>query len=338
MNSNSMYVGIDLHKRSFSFGIMDKFGKRLGEGRLATTAGAVADFASRLDKRYQVALEPLGNSYWFMDQLCPYAGSLHLANPHKVRLIAESRLKNDRIDAWILADLLRVGYLPEVYIPSQEVITWRRLIAHRIRLVRDRTRWRNRILNVLSREGLGVTVKDAFGKRGRAELDQLPLSRLARRFVDDMLVSHDLVGKQLESVEAEIAAVSDTDFVCRLLQTIDGVGPFTALAVRATVGEMSRFKSAKAFAAYTGLIPGYRHSAEKVHNGPITKQGSPMLRWVLLQGVNHFKRHTDYLQRLYARVCFRSSTAKARVAVAHAMVRMIYHVWMEARPYYRSGQ
>jgi len=336
MSSNSIYVGIDLHKRSFAFVMLDGDGRRLTQGSCSTEGGEVCDFARRLDRRHQVVLEPLANSFWLIEQLVPYAGGVYLANPYKVRLIAESRLKNDRIDAWILADLLRVGYLPVVYIPTAEVIGWRRLISHHIRLVRDRTHWRNRILGLIDHEGLRVTVSDAFGKRGRAEVDQLPLSPQTRRFVDDLLVSHDLVSRQLDDVDAEIEAISGSDTICRLLQTMDGIGPFTALAIRAAVGDMKRFKSPKAFAAYTGLIPSYRQSAETIHNGSITKQGVSTLRWALLQGVNHAVRHTDYLQRLYRRLCFRSSVAQARVAVAHAMARMIYHVWMEARPYYRS--
>jgi len=336
MSSNNIYVGIDLHKRSFSFVMLNSVGSRLKEGRYEVELGAVRAFASGLDARHHVALEPLNNSYWFLDQLRPYVGHIHLANPYKVRLIAESRLKNDRIDAWVLADLLRVGYLPTVYIPSPEVMVWRRLVANHIRLVRDRTRWRNRILDLVAGEGLRITVKDAFGKRGRMELDQLPLSSQSRQFVDDMLVSHDLLTSQLERVDTEIERVNDGDPICTLLRTIDGIASFTALAVRATVGEMSRFRSPKAFGSYTGLVPGYRQSGDKTYNGSITKQGASLLRWVLLQGVNHFKRKNERLERLYQRLCFRGSVAKARVAVAHAMARIIYHVWTEARPYYRS--
>lgn len=336
MDEGNIYVGIDLHKRSFAFVMLDSTGRRLRQGHGSTELGEVCDFAAGLDRRHQVVLEPLANSFWFVEQVRPYSGSVQLANPYKVRLIAQSRLKNDRIDAWILADLLRVGYLPTVYIPGEEVIMWRRLIGHHMRLVHDRTQLRNRIVGMIDREGLQVSAADAFGKRGREELDQLPLSSCSRRFVEELLVQHDLLCHQLEGVDSEIKAISDNDSICCLLQTIDGIGPFTALAIRAAVGEMKRFKSAKAFAAYTGLIPSYRQSAETIHNGSITKQGVSTLRWALLQGVNHAVRHSDYLKRLYTRLCFRSSVAKARVAVAHAMARMIYHVWAEARPYYRS--
>lgn len=335
MAKSSMYVGIDLHKRKFDFVMMDPSGEVGKQGSRSTDAGPVLEFASSLTMRHEVVLEPLENSYWFMRQLQPYAGSVHLANPGKVRLIAESRLKNDRIDARILADLLRVGYLPEVYIPEEEVQQWRCLIQHRIRLVRDRTRLKNRIIGLLNREGHRVLVSDAFGKQGRAQIDSFELSASLRRMVDSNLVTSDLLSSQISVLDKEIKQIGHADPIVDNLCTIDGIGYFTALAIRAIVGRMDRFRSVKAFASYTGLIPGYRQSAERVHHGSITKQGSPTLRWLLLQAVPHAVRHSDYLKRMYYRLCYRSSVAKARVAVAHALARIIYHVWMEARPYYR---
>ncbi len=335
MSDDKVYVGIDLHKRSFSFVMLSGSGEQLSEGKRATSFEAVCDFGSRLDYRHQVALEPLENSYWFMDQLRPYAGSLHLANAGKVRLIAESRLKNDRIDARILADLLRVGYLPEVYIPNYTICQWRCLVSHRIRLVRDRTRVKNRILGLLNRAGHHITAADPFGKKGRQQLEALELSPALRAMVDDHLTHLDLLTAQITRQDGKIAQIADGDAIVQVLTTIDGIGEFTGVAIRALVGEMARFRSVKAFAAYTGLIPGYRCSADTVRNGSITKQGNSTLRWLLIQAVPHAIRHSDYLKRLYYRVCLRSSVGKAKVAVAHALARIIYHVWTEARPYYR---
>lgn len=278
----NIWLGIDLHKRSFTYVMMDVGGRRLRQGHVETTREAVCDFAAGLDRRYQVVLEPLASSYWFVEQLRPYSGSVHLANPYKVRLIAQSRLRNDRIDAWILADLLRVGYLPTVYIPAEEVIEWRRLIGHHMHLVHDRTQLRNRILGMIDREGLQLSAADAFGRRDREQLDQLPLTGSTRRFVDESLVEHDLLSSQLVGVDSEIKTISDRDSICRLLQTIDGINPFAALATRAAVGDIKRFKSAKALAAHTGLIPSYQQSAETIHTGSITKQGVPT--WAPMPG------------------------------------------------------
>lgn len=335
MSKDNIYVGIDLHKLNFTFVMLGEDGQELSCGRRTTEAGEIADFASCLDYRHHVVMEPLENCYWVMGFMRPYAGSICLANSYKVRLIAESRLKNDRIDARILADLLRVGYLPKAYIPDDQLIGWRCLVSHHIQLVRDRTRLKNRILSLINREGHRLSVKDAFGKRGREEIDSLPLCSNLRRMVDTNLTQVDLLTSQLKTLDKEIEEIGKSDRIIELLRSIDGIGYFSALAIRAAVGDMKRFKNARSFAAYTGLIPSYRASAEVTYHGHITKRGVPYLRWVLVESVNHAIRHCDYLKRLYQRICFRSSVGKARVAVAHALARIIFHVWTEARPYHR---
>jgi transposase len=335
MARGNIYVGIDLHKYVFSYAMLDESGAKIESGKRTTSPAAVCEFAAALDSRHQVVLEPLTNSFWFASEMAPFAGSVHLANSYKVKLIAASRLKNDRIDAQILADLLRVGYLPEVYIPSPEVLRWRSLVSHRIRLVRDRIRLKNRILGIINREGHQVKASDVASRKGRAELDSLKISTSLRRMVDDYLMNLDLLSSQIKGLDEEIEQIVAADRISQLLETIDGIGAFTALAIRAAVGEMSRFKSFKAFASYTGLIPGYRQSADSIRNTSITKQGVTTLRWLLIQAVPHAAAKSDYLRRLYYRILFRSSVGKAKVAVAHALARIIYHVWMEARPYYR---
>ncbi|MFQ6008004.1 MAG: transposase, partial [Candidatus Zixiibacteriota bacterium] len=169
----------------------------------------------------------------------------------------------------------------------------------------------------------------------RQQLDALELSPSLRAMVDDHLTHLDVLIVQIEQLDKKISQIADSDEIVRLLTTIDGIGEFTGVAIRAIVGEMTRFRSMKAFEAYTGLIPWYRCSAETIRNGSITKQGNSTLRWLLLQAVPHAIRHSDYLKRLYYRICLRSSVGKAKVAVAHALARIIYHVWTEARPYYR---
>jgi transposase len=222
-----------------------------------------------------------------------------------------------------------------VYIPNDTIRRWRCLVSHRIRLVRDRTRIKNRILGVINHEGHRLAAADPFGKKGRQELEALPLSPSVRSMGDDYVTHLDLLTAQIEQLDKKIFQRAGSDEIVGLLTTVDGIGEFTGVAIRAIVGEMARFRSVKAFGAYTGLIPGYRCSADTGRNGSITKQGNSTLRWLLIQAVPHAIRHSDYRKRLYYRVCFRSSVGKAKVAVAHALARIIYHVWTEARPYYR---
>jgi transposase len=296
---------------------------------------AVGEFARQLDHRHQVVVEPVENCYWFMSQLGPDVGGVHVANPGRVRLIAESRLKNDRIDAHILADLLRVRYLPEVHIPSDEVQRWRRLVSHRVVMVRDRARYKHRLRGLIGREGFRVRARDILGRSGRAALASLPLPAEVRVMVDRQVDLADRITEQLQPIDAEIERIGRSDEVVCRLTTIDGISWFMGLAIRCTVDRMDRFKSYKAFAAYTGLVPSYRQSGETTHTGGITKQGSRLLRWTLLQAVPHACHRNEYLRRMYARLCYRSSRGRARVAVAHALARIIYHVWTERRDYYR---
>jgi transposase len=333
---DNIFVGVDLHKRSSWEVRLSSDGVELGHRRWSSDGEGVGGFAESLDGRHRVVVEPVENSYWFLDLVAGYAGSVHIANPARVRLIAESRLKNDRMDARILADLLRVGYLPEVYIPGEEVQSWLRLISCRVSVVRDRTRLKNRIIGLISREGFILKSSDAFGRRGRRELSELPLSSSLRCLVDSQLAVVDVLTEQLKGLDDQIEAIACGDLITCRLRTIDGLGAFSALAIRAVVDRMERFRSAKAFASYTGLVPSYRQSGEVCHTGCITKQGSRLLRWVLIQAVPHAMRHNEYLKHLYGRLCFRSSVSRARVAVAHALARIIYHVWTEERSYYRT--
>jgi transposase len=115
---------------------------------------------------------------------------------------------------------------------------------------------------LINGEGQKIDAADAFGRKGRSELDSVELSSSTRRIVDNLLTNLDLLTVQIKDLDVEIEGVAEIDPVVKLLKTIDGVGSFTALAIRSAIGEIERFRSAKAFASYTGLIPGYRHSGD----------------------------------------------------------------------------
>jgi len=250
-------------------------------------------------------------------------------------LIAESKSKSDHVDAMILAKLIKAGFLPKSYIPSDETMTWRDMSHHRHCLVKDRTRLKNRVSSSINREGFQISVSDLFGKKGREEIDSLDLSAAARDKINDDLVCIDLLTLQLEKLDQRIMEISESDEVITLLRTIDGIGHILGFTIKAIVGEMFRFKSEKAFANYSGLVPSHRQSGKTTRTGPITKRGPNLLRWALIQAVPHAVRKSDYLKRKYNRIIYKSSCGKAKVAAAHDLAKIVYHVWTEARPYYR---
>ena len=125
--------------------------------------------------------------------------------------------------------------------------------------------------------------------------------------------------------------ISESDEVITLLKTIDGIGHILGFTIKAIVGEMFRFKSEKAFANYSGLVPSHGQSGKTTRTGPITKRGPNLLRWALIQAVPHAVRKSDYLKRKYNRIIYKSSCGKAKVAAAHDLAKIVYHVWTEAR-------
>ncbi len=335
MSENNVYVGIDLHKRNFNYVMIPEKDGNMSCGKGKTTRLDVMEFASKLTANHHVTLEPVENWYWFIKLIRPFAGSVELANPYKLRLIAESKSKSDHVDAMILAKLIKAGFLPKSYIPSDETMTWRDMSHHRHCLVKDRTRLKNRVSSSINREGFQISVSDLFGKKGREEIDSLDLSAAARDKINDDLVCIDLLTLQLEKLDQRIMEISESDEVITLLRTIDGIGHILGFTIKAIVGEMFRFKSEKAFANYSGLVPSHRQSGKTTRTGPITKRGPNLLRWALIQAVPHAVRKSDYLKRKYNRIIYKSSCGKAKVAAAHDLAKIVYHVWTEARPYYR---
>ena len=335
---SNVYVGVDLHKQSLVYVMLSPDGHQLSSGQCGLDAGSLADFMSRLTNRHHVVLEPLTNSFWFIEHVRQTGAMVHLANSRGVRLIAESRCKTDRIDARILADLLRIGYLPEVYQPSGRCLSWRHVVAEHRALMSDQVRCCCRVRMLLSREGVRLSASDCFSKKGRAEMAAATLSPQTRRQLNRLIKLYDTLDEDRIEVDKQIERASASDRIASLLMTIDGIGSLTALALRAHIDDIRRFGSPKALAAYSGLTPSLRQSAETVHYGHITRQGPSVLRWLLIQAVPHAVRKTPSLRRLYSRLCHRNSVGAAKVAVAHALIRIAWHVWKEARPYYRVAR
>ena len=153
---NNIYIGMDLHKSTSSFCVMDKEGLILREQRIPTTVSEVTKFINSLGKKQSisVALEPVSQWYLYADLLEELGTDVHLANPRRLKAIATSSSKTDKIDAKVIADHLRTNHLPEAYHAPKEVRGWKELVRSRSALVKLRTETKNRIHAVLFKNGL----------------------------------------------------------------------------------------------------------------------------------------------------------------------------------------
>ena len=278
------YIGMDVHREFAQLaGVED--GLVRDEGRIGVTPEALRAWAADLRPDDQVALEATGNSDAIATLLTPIVGRVVVSNPSKTRAIAEAKVKTDKVDARILAQLLAADFLPPVWLPDDRTRALRRQVTRRAHLVRQRTRIKNQVHAILARN-LAPTppVSDLFGRRGRHWLSMQPLPADERSSVQALLRQLDFHGGELAVVDKELAIEALPDPVVARLMTIPGVDAIAGIAIVAAVGDFHRFPDADRLVAYVGLNPKVRQSgnAAPVH-GRISKAGRAQVRGVLVE-------------------------------------------------------
>ncbi len=247
------------------------------------------------------AIESVEHYGWYATILTECGvGEVKLANPHKLRLIAENPLKNDKKDAEIIARYLRSGTLPESYLAPQETRDLRELVRTRMYLARQRTSAKIRIRNALSKHGLTCRFKDIGGDKARVWLKQVPLPADHKREVESLLAVIDTFDTQIASFEIEMKQRSKRYPEVKILKTIPGIADIRALVILAEVGDFARFPSVNKLTAFAGLVPRSFSSGGKERLGHITKRGSSLLRYAMVQAAQqaHPKwGRVVYLQR-----------------------------------------
>jgi transposase len=328
----ALYVGVDLHRDYSMVTVLGARGKPLRQVRLRNDN--LGDFLASLREKPAVVLEATRNWAYPVELMEPHARQVVLAHPKKTKAIASAKIKTDKIDSETLARLLRSDLVPTSYIPPQEIRDLRDLLRHRAGLVRLRTRVKNRVHVVLGRYGLVSPFSDLFGVAGRRWLRALSGLRPTHREMLDRYL------RVIEALEAEITPLSEEieglvadDTEAQLLCTIPGIGRYSALLVLAEIGESSRFPDPKHLASYAGLVPSVRASGGRTHLGGITHEGSAWLRWILIQAAPKAVRGSPRLASLYQRMARRRGPQKAKVAVAHELLVIIWHMLHSKQPY-----
>src|SRR6266536_5980833 len=277
-------IGLDVH-RDFAQVAIWQDGLVRQAGQIAMNAEALAVFADSLAPTDEVALEATGNTNAIVRALRGRVARVVVGNPQKTRAIAEAKVKTDKVDAAILAQLLAADYLPSVWLPDAATFALRRQIARRAHVVRQRTRLKNQVQSILHRNLVGrCPAADLFGHKGRAWLAAQDLPQDEHQAVTALLRQLDFHGQELRIVDAELGRVAlERDEVRRLL-TIPGVDATVALAIVAAVGDFGRFSSPQRLVSYLGLNPRVRQSGgHPAQHGRITKQGRAHARGMLVE-------------------------------------------------------
>ena len=261
------YIGMDVHREFAQLAVVED-GLVRDEGRIGVTPEALRRWAAGLRSEGQVALGATGNSDAIATLLTPLVGRVVVSNPSKTRAIAEAKVKTDKVDARILAQLLAADFLPPVWLPDDRTRALRRQVTRRAHLVRQRTRIKNQVHAILA--------------RNLHWLARQPLPEDEQSSVQALLRQLDFHGAELAMVDKELAAEALVDPAVARLMTIPGVDAIAAMAIVAAVGDFGRFGDADRLVAYVGLNPKVRQSgnAAPVH-GRISKAGRAQVRGVL---------------------------------------------------------
>lgn len=317
-----LYGGLDVHKNFCQAIVLTKDGELVKEGRIKSEKEDIEEFFCGLE-HMKIAFEATGSYEYFYDILDGLGYTVYLSHPLKTRLIAESRIKTDKIDARALADLLRSNLLPTSYVPPEEIRKLRHLVRRRIFLGRHRTKLKNQIHAELRRRNLKYSGPNVFTKAGIEWLQGLAIPA-----INSYLIIYEVVLKELKSVELQIKIEGMNYEEVRLLTTIPGIGVYSALLIYSEIGDITRFGSEEKLFSYAGLIPSVHQSGENSYYGRITKQGSRHLRWILVEAVLVHVLHApeSNITRYYYRLKKKKPGNVATVATARKLLQVIYHM------------
>ncbi len=320
-------IGLDVHKHFAEVAIIEP-GRGLRRGdRISTAPDALRAFVQTLGAQDQVVLESSSNTWAVAELLGAHAGRVVVSNPLRTRAIADAKCKTDQIDAAVLAQLLAADFIPEVWMPDAPTRALRRRVAHRASLVQQRTRLRNRIQAVLQRNLISAPYSDAFGPSGMRWLRAVELPAEERARVDSALRLLDALAAEVAAVDHELVELALADARVRHLITIPGVGPVSALAIVAVVGDVRRFGRPNQLVSYLGLDPRVRQSGDHpAYTGHISRQGQAHARGLLIEAALGAVRVPGPLRAFFRRVCGRRGEQVATVAVARKLVILSWHL------------
>lgn len=324
------YVPIDLHRHRSVVMQMAADGEVLGWVRLANDPETLVAEVLKAGEAPEVAIEATYGWYWAVDALQDAGVNVHLVAPSKVGAFDGRRVKNDQRDCQLLGDLLRANMLPEAWISPPAVREWRELVRYRAKLVGLRSGLKAQAHAVLAKLGVHVPMTDLFGVGGRkmlahlCEHDARFASAYGRR-IESLVVLVDTFNDQIDELSKIIAATFRDHAGYHAIQQIDGIGPVTAAILVAEIGDVTRFQSAGHLASWCGLTPRHRESDTTIKRGPITKQGSRLVRWAAIEAAQQLRRDSILHQRREQIAERRNNRKIAKVAVARRIITLTYY-------------
>ncbi len=325
--SSKQWVGVDLHLHRSVIVRIDEQGRELECVRIDNDPKTLVAQVRKAGREAPVAVEATYGWYWAVDALAAARFEVHLAHPYGLKALRKrKRVKNDAKDAYELANLLRLGSLPEAYIAPPDLRELRELVRHRRQLVKTATSVKNGIRALLAKHGIRLTISHLEAASGQALLDLVELPEVyAQRLASQRRLLL-LLSNEIDTVDVQIDRRLKHHPGYRNLLTVKGIGPVLAAMFVAEIGDISRFRTPAQLACWAGLTPRHSESDRTVRRGHISKEGNTLVRWAAIEAIQRPCEPAVQAVKddLLAR---RGKTARniAKVAAAHRMLDVVFY-------------
>jgi transposase len=332
-------IGVDFHKRTSTYKVLDENGLSIKQKKLINDRETIRQFVDSIQGPKQLAMEATRSWGLYHDTVCDLVDRFRLGHPAKMKIITESETKNDQKDAEMIARLAHSGFFPEAHVSSPVIRQLRSLLRFRHSLVNQRRSVRNQVQTLIDRNLWPTerpqSFKNLFCKRGLHWLQTVPLPEKERFILNQNLKQFHELSEKITEVEVFLNSQSFEVENLSHLRTVPGfrTSKVNALIVLTEASDMLRFRKARAFAHYAGLVPQEFSSGDKYRTGRLVKQANMHLRTALIESTLAAIRADRGLRSYYQQVKARNGSGAAIVATARKLSFAIYHVLKEQRAY-----
>ncbi len=338
-----LHVGLDLSRRRLDVCVLDERGELVEETAAPPDADGLAGLVRRLDRhpgRVCAAIESMTGARFVHDELERHGWEVEIADAATAKGLAPLACKTDRIDAWVLAELSRRDLVPAIWLPGPAVREARERARFRLRLVRQRSRLKQRTHQTLVTHGRPCPVTDLFGASGRELLERLCLPEPWQGTVAASVRLIDDLEREIAAIERELKALGADHEYVPLLLTAPGIASVLGYTIAAEIGDIQRFPSPQKLVGYTGLRPRVYQSGDPDRRGPLAKHGPKHLRWALCEAATHACQHPafrDRHQRTRQRLGRQRGPKVANVDTARRLAHAIWHMLTRNQPFAPAG-
>jgi len=338
------FIGADLHKKSITFCVIEPIA---GDSKVVERKRIDCKDRKRIvnllasHSPCSLVVEASIGYEWFAELAEKHAEKVAVAHPSKMKIIAESTRKTDKIDAFVLAEFLSKNMIPEAWRPTSRVRQHRSLVRRRYKIQSHITRIKNTVRGMLTR--YNEDRQNVFTQLGWQATQEVDLLEQERWLLDDLWEDLQQQTARLAKIDARLRSFASTAPIREaearaILDTIPGVGPVTIDTLLAELGDWRRFKNGDAVVAFAGLDPGVRDSDGKRKDLRLSKAGSPLLRWIMIQLAHRAKRQTGRWQYEFERISKRAGKKKATCAIARRLLVVIFAMLRDGQAYRMAGQ